>query len=485
MDLVIILHNSKNLSPCYSFISLQVFNSLINMKSCMKINLVLFLTLLCTGFVHGQSVKQVKVYRLNIRDEINKGMAREVAQAITEARSIKADLLLIDMNTYGGLLDAADSIRTSLLNLEIPSVVFINNNAASAGALISISCNRIYMRKGASIGAATVVDQNGAVVPDKYQSYMRSMMRSTAQARGRDPKIAEAMVDPRTYIPGINDSGKVLTMTSAEAIKNNYCNGQAENIAEVMKLEKIEHYTITEYKPTWVDLLISFLINPAVSGVLILLMLGGIYYELQAPGIGLPLMIAVGAAVLYFAPLYLEGLAENWEVLVALAGFILIVLEIFVIPGFGVAGISGILFLVFGLTVSMLGNDGFDFSGLSIEKIAVSFAVVLVSMSGAVLLFIFTGKALTASPAFNKMVLHNSMPSGEGFHASSAELHQLPGKSGVTLNMLRPAGKVEIEGQIYDARANSGFIDGGKKIIVVRAELGGVFVKEAEDIYTN
>lgn len=151
--------------------------------------------------------------------------------ALNEAQMLKADLVILQMNTYGGLLDAADSTRTRLLNFPIPVISFIDNNAASAGALISIACNRIYMRSGSSIGAATVVDQSAQALPDKYQSYMRSMMRSTAEKRGRDPKIAEAMT--RTYIPGVNDSGKVLTFTTSEAIKNGYCEGQAENIAEV------------------------------------------------------------------------------------------------------------------------------------------------------------------------------------------------------------------------------------------------------------
>ncbi len=439
---------------------------------------IYLITLLNAIFVHGQTGTKVKVYQLDIRDEISKGMSRQVGHALAEAQAMKADLLLINMNTYGGLLDAADSIRTGLLNLSIPSVVFINNNAASAGALISIACNRIYMRSGANIGAATVVDMKGEVVPDKYQSYMRSMMRSTAQARGRDPLIAEAMVDPRTFIPGVNDSGKVLTMTTAEAIKNNYCNGTAENIDEVLKLEKISNYEITVYKPTLSDKIISFLISPAVSGILILLMFGGIYYELQAPGIGFPLVVALSAAALYFAPLYLEGLAENWEILVAFAGFLLIALEIFVVPGFGVTGISGIILVVFGLTVSMLGNDGLDFSGLNMQEVAVSFAVVLLAMVGAVVLFIFTGKALANSPMLNKLVLQNSMSSGEGFVAGENNLHHLLNRTGIAVSMLRPSGKIEIDGEIYEARANSGFIDAGKEVVVMRSELGGVFVKE-------
>ena len=440
-------------------------------------NSIILITFLTTHLVSAQAGGK-KIYRININDEISRGMARQVSKGFQEAKAGKADLLLINMNTYGGLLDAADSIRSLFLNSPIPTIVYINNNAASAGALIAISCEKIYMRKGASIGAATVVDQEGKVVPDKYQSYMRSMMRSTAETRGRDPRIAEAMVDPRTYIPGVNDSGKVLTMTTTEAVKNHYCNGVAESVEEVLKAEGITAYTITTYQPTWIDNLINFLINPAVSGVLILIMLGGIYYEMQTPGIGIPIIAAVLAAILYFAPLYLEGLAENWELLVSIAGFILIALEIFVIPGFGITGISGIILLIFGLTVSMLNNKGFDFSNISMLEAATSMAIVMVSMVAALVLFLLTGKAVTNLPAFKKLVLKSSMSSSEGYVSVEASMQDFTGRNGWTVNTLRPSGKVTIEDNIYNALAVSGYIDGGKKVVVVKVEMGNLFVKE-------
>ena len=190
------------------------------------------------------------IYRFDINREIGPVAWRITQKAVDEATKQKADFLLLKLNTYGGMVDAADSIRTKILNCTIPVLVFIDNNAASAGALIAISCDSIYMRNGANIGAATVVDQQGKVVPDKYQSYMRSIMRSTAEAHGkkavvngkdtswiwyRDPKIAEAMVDPRTYIKGLNDTGKVLTMTTSEAMEHGFCEGKAENINQVLE----------------------------------------------------------------------------------------------------------------------------------------------------------------------------------------------------------------------------------------------------------
>lgn len=208
-----------------------------------------------------------KVYVINIKEEIAPPVRRAVQKGFEEAAKIKADLIILHMNTYGGSLDAADSIRTIILTSKIPVWVFIDNNAASAGALISIACDSIYMRPGANIGAATVVDQTGKPLPDKYQSYMRSMMRATAEAKGRDPQIAQAMVDPRIYIPGIIDSTMVLTFTTSEAIKHGYCEGEAENIREILDKYNFTKAQIITQKLTAIDKIIGFLINPFISGI--------------------------------------------------------------------------------------------------------------------------------------------------------------------------------------------------------------------------
>ncbi len=206
--------------------------------------------------------KKVLVYKFDIKKEIAEPVWRITKKSFDEASSMGADYIIIHMNTYGGLVTSADSIRTRILNCEIPTYVFIDNNAASAGALISIACDRIYMRPGGSIGAATVVNQTGQEVPDKFQSFMRSTMRSTAETHGkdtliqgndtilkwyRDPRIAEAMVDASVYIENISDTGKVLTLTADEAIEVGYCEGKAENIEEVLRIAGIESYELKEY----------------------------------------------------------------------------------------------------------------------------------------------------------------------------------------------------------------------------------------------
>ena len=255
----------------------------------------------------------------------------------------------------------ADEIRTAILNYERPVYAFINKDAASAGALISIACDSIYMSTGSSIGAATVVTGEGEAAPDKYQSYMRSIMRSTAEAKGRNPEIAEAMVDEEIRLDSLIKDGKVLTFSVSEAIEYGFCEAEVEGVSDIMLRSGVAQYDITLFELDWSERFIALFLNPAVSGVLILLILGGLYFELQSPGIGFPIVASMVAALLYFTPYYLNGLAENWEIIVFFIGLLLIALEVFVIPGFGLPGILGLTFTIGSLTLVMINNDGLNF----------------------------------------------------------------------------------------------------------------------------
>ncbi len=434
------------------------------------------------------------VYKFNIMENIMPGTWRKTKQAFAEADSLHADLMLIHMNTYGGTVIDADSIRTKILNSRIPVYAFIDNNAASAGALICIACDSIYMRQGASIGAATVVNQTGQQMPDKYQSYMRSIMRSTAESHGgdtvitandtifkwfRDPRIAEAMVDERTYIPGINDTGKVLTLTPAEAIKYGFCEGIAANVPEVLQKLNIQDYELVEYKPTFIEKIIGFLVHPVVSGILIMAILGGIYFELQTPGIGFPMIVALIAATAYFAPLYLEGLAANWEILIFIAGLILIVIEIFVFPGFGVAGISGIVLSFAGLVLSLINNVNFDFEGVNPGKITGALTTVVLALFAGFILSLVLSRKIFSTPRgiLRNLSLYEVQEKEKGFVGIDPALSALAGKAGKAYTVLRPSGKVEIGGKIYDAVSLWGMIEKGADIVVVKAEAAQLYVE--------
>ena len=266
------------------------------------------------------------------------------------------------MDTYGGAVNDADDIRTRILDYKKPIYVWINKDAASAGALISIACDSIYMSSGASIGAATVVTGDGEQAPDKYQSYMRSIMRSTAEAKGRDPKIAEGMVDEDLQVDSVSQEGKVITFSTSEAIKYGFCDAELNSVEEILKRQNINEYEISNFQLSSSENIISLFLNPFVSGILLLLIFGGLYFELQTPGVGFPIIASITALLLYLIPYYLNGVAENWEIVLLFLGIILIAVEVFVIPGFGVFGILGLFTSIGSLILIMLNNDLFDFT---------------------------------------------------------------------------------------------------------------------------
>ncbi|HLN53502.1 MAG TPA: NfeD family protein [Lentimicrobium sp.] len=419
------------------------------------------------------------IYQFNIMEEIAPPVWRTTRKALDEARRLNADVIIIHLNTYGGMLESADSIRTALLQTPIPVWVFIDNNAASAGALISIACDSIYMRKGANIGAATVVDQEGKVVPDKYQSYMRSMMRSTAEATGRNADIAQAMVDPKIVVPGISDSTQVITFTSSEAMKYGFCEGEASSVQEILKNNGLADVKVVKQQLTALDKIISFLTKPFISGILIMLIIGGLYFELQSPGIGFALVVAVTAAALYFAPLYLEGLAANWEIIIFVVGLVLIALELFAIPGFGVAGITGIALTVIGLTLSLIGNIGFDFQGLSVNRIFESLAIVIIATFLSIILSFYTTSRLFGKKTiFGELALLSTQQTGSGYISADMRYAELVGKTGIAHTILRPAGKIEIDDDVYDAVAQTGYIDKDVPIRVIKYENAQLIVRK-------
>jgi membrane-bound serine protease (ClpP class) len=346
------------------------------------------------------------------------------------------------------------------------------------------------MRDGASIGAATVVNQTGEAMPDKYQSYTRSMMRATAEYHGkdtiisaggdtilkwkRDPKIAEAMVDERVCVPNLVDSGKVLTLTTSEAVKWGFCDGVARSPEEVAKnLLGYDDFQIKQYSPTFLDDLKGFLMSPVLQSILILIMIGGLYFELQSPGIGFPLAASICAAVLYFAPLYVDGLAANWEILIFLCGLVLLALEMFVIPGFGVAGIAGIVCVVGGLITGMIDNDDLDFGQVTASSFNTAFLTVVAGIVGGVVLCVWLSSRIGEIGPLNKVALHANLKDAIGVPDYSS----LIGSVAISATELRPSGKITIEGDLYDAQSVMGFVREGETVKVVKVENGRLYVE--------
>lgn len=458
----------------------------------LKKSIFFLLSFIYTMAAMAESAEHI-VYKIDIKQEINSTTWIFTQRGFEQARKSGADCILIHLNTYGGEVVYADSIRTTILNSDVPVYAFIDNNAASAGALISIACDKIYMRQGATIGAATVVNQTGAAMPDKYQSYMRATMRATAEAQGqdtiisgtdtifrwrRDPLIAEAMVDSRTIVPNLIDSTRTLTFTTEEAVKYGYCDGIAASPKEVIEDQlNYENYTLEQYEPTTYDKLKGFLTSSILQSLLIMLIIGAIYFELQTPGVGFPLAIAIAAALMYFAPLYIDGLAANWEILLFVIGLVLIALEVFVIPGFGVAGISGIILVVAGLTLSLIENVAFDFKPVDGSNVGKAMLTVISGITLGTTLVIYLSSKIGTKGMFRKIALEKAMDKSDGYVGVSTAEAALIGKTGTAVTVLRPAGKVKIENKYYDAMSDGKFIEQGSKIIVTRYETGQVYVQ--------
>ena len=427
---------------------------------------------------HSSLAQNKKVMVMEIKDVIDPRMTRYVELALNHVKKTEADIVIIEMDTYGGILTDAKEIVDKLMALQKPLWVFINSDAASAGALISIACDSIYMAPGASIGAATVVDGSGERAPDKYQSYMRSIMRSTAEENNRNPVIAEGMVDESVELDSVKKIGQVITFSTSEAIRNGYCEGKVSSIEEILRKNNVTSYDIDRFSLSRTDKIISIFLNPFISGILILVILGGIYFEMQTPGVGFAGLAALIALILYLVPYYLNGLAENWEIIAFFIGLALIAVEIFVLPGFGVAGIGGITLVVGSLVLIMINNDAFDFEFVAMNDALRALAAVMGGLLGSMVLFFVGGSKLPDTRFFKRIALTDTQDSVQGYTANFIT-DALTGKQGMTETVLRPSGKVVIDGVIYDAYTRGEYIDKGLPIQVVNVIGSSLLVKKA------
>ncbi len=409
--------------------------------------------------------QQKTVYVAYIDGEIDLGLAPYITRVISEAEQNNADAIIFKINTFGGRVDAATQIKDAILSSKVLTIAFINNRAISAGALIALSCNKIVMVPGSSIGAATVVDETGKKVGEKYQSYMRSEMRSTAEKNGRRTDIAEGMVDERVIVEGLSDSTTLITLTSEEAHKYKIADTVITDFKDMLKdfnLQNAEEISITS---NWAEDVVKFLNNPIISSMLIMIGFFGLMAEIKTPGWGVAGTTGLIALTLFFGSSYILQLASLLEILLFIIGLGLLLAEIFIIPGFGIAGISGIILIFASIFLSLLGSDPFiDMHSVSIAIIQLSGSILF-----ALLGMFFLVKYLPKSTAFNRLVLSESEKAEHGFVSYPSE-KDLIGKTGLAFTTLRPGGTAEIDGRRIDVVAESEYITQGTKIKVLRVE---------------
>ena len=415
-----------------------------------------------------------KVYLAKIDGEIDLGMAPFVKRVLADAEKGGAEAVIFTINTFGGRVDAATQIKDAILNSKIKTIAFIDKRAISAGALIALSCEKIIMVPGASIGATTVVDQTGSKQSEKYQSYMRSEMRSTAEKNGRRMDIAEGMVDERIVVTDLaDDSTKLITLTSEEAFKFGIADKVLSSIDEVKKEFQLESSQSVEEKSNFAEELIRFVNNPFVSSILIMIGMVGLFTEIKTGGWGWPGTVAVIALLLFFGSAYILELASAFEIVIFVVGVILLILEIFVIPGFGIVGVLGILLMVAGLFLGLVGDfsitDSSDLSN-AIIQLAGSFV-----MTGAFIYIL--SKFLPKTKVWNNLILSTNISSKSGY-ASNLKYGTLIGAEGVALTDLRPSGTAVINEKRFDVVTDGEFIKNGTKIVVNFIQGSKVVVEE-------
>ena len=420
------------------------------------------------------TVNAQNVYYGNIDGEIDLGLAPYVRRIVNEAEKNKADAIIFRINTFGGRVDAATQIKDVILNSKVKTVAFIDKRAISAGALIALSCEKIVMVPGASIGASTVVDETGKKQSEKYQSYMRSEMRATAEKNGRRTDIAQGMVDEKIIVPDLqDDSTKLITLTSEEALKYHMADTILTSVDQVKKLFADQNDEIIVVSSNWAEDFVRFLHNPIVSSLLIMIGLIGLYTEIKTPGWGLPGTVGVICLALFFGSGYILEIASVFEIILFVVGVVLLLLEIFVIPGFGIFGILGITFMVGGLFLGLISDfNVIDWNIISgaIIQLGLTFLATFI----AILILL---KFLPKSVMLNKLILLEKV-SGTSGYTSESKFANLIGAEGSALTDLRPSGTAAINGNRIDVITEGDYIIKGTIIIVKFVEGSKVVVAQ-------
>jgi membrane-bound serine protease (ClpP class) len=439
------------------------------------VTLGLLLAVLSTATSWAQETWPV-VYVARIEGTIDLGLAPFTRRVLDEAAAAGAAAVVLEINTFGGRVDAAVVIRDALLATPLTTVAFIDKRAISAGALISLAAKTIAMADGATIGAATPVQagaEGAQPVSEKTVSYMRKEFRATAESRGRPPLMAEAMVDPDVVIPGVIEKGKLLTLTTTEALKHKVADFRGDGLPAVLDRLGLGAAEVRRVSENWAEHVVRFLTHPILSSVLMTVGMLGIVVELRTPGFGVPGALGITSLALFFWGHWLVRLAGWEEVLLVAVGLALLALEIFIIPGFGVAGILGMVALGSGFTLSLIG------AGATWELVLDAVGRVTLSALLAVAGFAVFVRFLPRLPFGQRLVLDTALGALSGAAPESQGEGRWLDQRGTTTSPLRPAGIAEIEGERVDVVSRGEYIEAGEPIEVIRIEGNRIVVRRA------
>lgn len=439
--------------------------------------LLLFLTV-------SRLVSVEVVYRVPIQDVIDLGLPSFVERAITQAEEGGASAIIFDIDTFGGRVDGATQIKDAILSCKVPTVAFINRRAISAGALIALSCEKVIMTGGGTIGAVTAVDLSGKKASEKVISFMREEMASTAEIRGRSALIAQAMVDEEIAFESVvidgdtvvaddlqgSKEGKLITLSTEKALKYKMADDKAETFTEVLDLLDLTDAKVVDLRVSWSEKLVRFLTDPVVSSLLMTLGFLGLLFELQSPGWGIPGTIGIVCLALFFGATLFTNLAELTELLVILVGVVLVLIEILLIPGFGLVGIIGGLTILAGLFMILLPAHPLylDYDN--------ALRGLIIGIIGGLIGLFFLGRVVIRTKFWQKITLPFSERSSEGY-STSIGLEELVGVMGVAVTNLRPSGWVTVDERRIFVVSEGDYIANGDPVKILSVDGNRVVVR--------
>ncbi len=407
---------------------------------------------------------QEHVVRVPVSGTVEMGLAPFIERTIEEAEADGAAAVVLEIETPGGRVDAAERITSAISRAELPVYAYVNLHAYSAGAMIALATERVFMRDGAVMGAATPVDGSGTKGSEKIVSAMRARMRALAEARGLDPAVAEAMVDEEIAIEGVVDEGRLLTLTTSEAVALGYATA-VDDWAGVMEVLELEQAPVNEATVNWAERLVRFLTNPVIAPFLLSLGFLGLIVEIKSAGFGLAGIAGLLSLAMFFGAHLLLGLAGAEDIILVLAGIVLILVEVFVIPGFGIFGVLGGLALVGGIVLAQVGAypTGADFAQAGT---VLTVSTLLVGVAAWLILRSIPGSWRLKRSG---VLLPESTDRDEGY--TSADVRSdLEGAVGVAITALRPAGVGLFQDERMDVVSESEWIEEGTRIRIISAE---------------
>ncbi|WP_425462110.1 NfeD family protein [Mesobacillus subterraneus] len=407
------------------------------------------------------------VYVVPIEETVEKGLLAFLERAVEEAEKANAEAIIFDVNTPGGAVDAAGGIGKLLTGTDLKTISFVNKQALSAGAYISLNTDEIYMVPGSTMGSAAIIDQQGNTAGKKAESYWFAAMKSAAVESGRDPIYAQAMADESIDLPELGaGKGKLLTLTAEQALEVGYSEGTVKNLDDLLKKLGYENAEIRNVDVTFAEKLARFLTHPVVIPILMTIGSLGLVLELYSPGFGLPGIAGLSALLLFFYGHLIAGLA-GFETLILFAlGIGLILLEFFV-PG-GIAGTIGFLAIIASF---FLASDNIVHMGISL----------LIAMTASILLSILMIRVFGKKMKFfRRIILTDSTSTDKGYVSNKNRL-ELIGVEGTTVTPLRPSGTIVVDDERIDAVSEGAFIPKDRKVRIVKTEGSRIVVREIPD----